>query len=405
MQSQRIAWSPLFAVALALGGCDAWSQQKYTTYCDATGCYTCDERGCTPTGGASGRGSCRTSRDCAEGCYCDAQSGMCVEAGFCDSDADCGVNMVCDVARHSCEPASIGTAPAPDAGTRMTTGTGAVDMAPPNTGVPDLAGNNNNGGTPDLAGGNNNGGTPDMAGTNNNGGGTPDMAGNNNNGGGTPDMAGGNNNNNNGGADGGKTTGTQCTADCDCKLPGQSCVNGNCVIVNHEQSMMCVFNYECGAAAECVNGMCHKACTTNAACGTGDTCQGGYCFPNPKPTGGCVWDSDCSGGDVCINGACHAPCQANTDCANAADFCDHNLCQPDWRRVPQCTIDANCPSGQECVDAFCRTRCWSNADCGSCMGFPICNLGYCMSQDEITPMCMMQSQCASGQSCVNATCK
>jgi hypothetical protein len=151
--------------------------------------------------------------------------------------------------------------------------------------------------------------------------------------------------------------------------------------------------------------MCHQACTSDANCGTGDTCQSGHCFPNPKPVGGCVYNSDCPASDTCVNGACHSPCTQDSDCTNPADFCDHNLCQPDWRKVAQCKIDADCAAGQECVNAVCRTRCWANADCGSCVGMPVCNLGYCFSQIEITPVCKVQSDCPAMQSCVNASCQ
>ena len=48
----------------------------------------------------------RVSRDCAEGCYCDAKSGTCNEAGFCDKQSDCGNGMQCNSDRHSCEPGS-----------------------------------------------------------------------------------------------------------------------------------------------------------------------------------------------------------------------------------------------------------------------------------------------------------
>ena len=97
------------AIAFTATGCslyfgpndndDTWS------YCDSTGCYTCDDWGCTsddPGGGGNGW-DCYTNYDCAAGCYC-TNSGYCEEAGFCSSDNDCANGMVCDD-RASCVPA------------------------------------------------------------------------------------------------------------------------------------------------------------------------------------------------------------------------------------------------------------------------------------------------------------
>ncbi len=47
--------------------------------------------------------ACTEDRDCAAGCYCDEESGVCEEAGFCSTDADCGEGLVCDD-RGSCVP-------------------------------------------------------------------------------------------------------------------------------------------------------------------------------------------------------------------------------------------------------------------------------------------------------------
>src|SRR4051812_30978943 len=87
---------PLFAL---LAGCFK-NKERYYTYCDATGCYECDAYGChganQPNGG--GPNSCRSSSDCAEGCYCNTATGECSEAGFCDKNADCSTGMTCNTA-------------------------------------------------------------------------------------------------------------------------------------------------------------------------------------------------------------------------------------------------------------------------------------------------------------------
>src|SRR5262245_51789694 len=97
----------LLSLLSLAAGCGFWGEdhgkQRYYTYCDQTGCYTCTSEGCAPTGGAP-NGACRTASDCAQGCYCDPKSSTCQEAGFCDQQADCAKGMVCNVKRHSCEP-------------------------------------------------------------------------------------------------------------------------------------------------------------------------------------------------------------------------------------------------------------------------------------------------------------
>jgi hypothetical protein len=55
---------------------------------------------------------CDENTDCAEGCYCDVQSGTCLETGFCEDDGQCFDGMICDVERRTCVPISE-----PDPGT------------------------------------------------------------------------------------------------------------------------------------------------------------------------------------------------------------------------------------------------------------------------------------------------
>ena len=408
------------STTVALGGCDMrGGKQRYYTYCDNTGCYTCTRDGCTPTGGTNS-GQCRVSHDCAEGCYCDAQHGVCAEAGFCDKNSDCGIGFSCNLPRHSCEPGSTPVAPGIDAGTPPAPACKADTDCPKgaycnngtcqntfqcakdvdcgaglkcdtrNTCVP---GPTNCAKDADCAAGaycvNGACKTTGLCATD------ADCA---KVGQGLV-------------CDAGRSTcvpapqqAPQCKADCDCPL-GNVCLNGTCAphAVNPQQG--CIFNTECGSG-QCVNSQCHAKCTTDANCGTGDTCQGGFCFPNPKPVGGCVWNSDCAAANTCVNGACHVQCKADVDCTNAVDFCDRGLCMPDWRRVPQCKVNADCKNnGEECVNAMCRTHCFVNVDCGACVGQPVCSMGYCSSLAEVSPQCKLQSDCGQGLSCVNASCK
>lgn len=94
----------------ALGGCHLYfgdgGSDEYT-YCDESGCYSCDDWGCSPdgNGGRTGAGpgwSCAQNYDCAAGCFCNSE-GLCEEAGFCTSTNDCTDGFECDD-RSSCVP-------------------------------------------------------------------------------------------------------------------------------------------------------------------------------------------------------------------------------------------------------------------------------------------------------------
>lgn len=439
MRLQRLSQIvlPLFSVAV-LAACDFGDKkQSYYTYCDDTGCYSCDVNGCNRTG-QNNNGGCRASSDCTEGCYCDQNTGQCVEAGFCDKDSDCSQGMVCDVGRHSCGPATppVATPCKADQDCKpnesCTNGQCAPKVSPPGacaqnsdckTGESCVAGKC----TPtwqcakDADCGQ--GMICDGRNTCVPGPGTCAKDG---------DCAQGSI------CTGGKCVATgvcksdadctkvlnaptcdlgrgtcgpkpmmggACKADCDCPAH-EKCSNGACVASGLDGNLLCQFNYECGnAGAECVNGTCHAKCAVSADCGTGDICQGGFCFANPKPVGGCVYNTDCGGGKYCINGACHASCQMDGQCTNKVDFCDAGVCSPDWRKKAQCTTNAQCTNGQECVNAVCRTHCGSDNDCGSCKGMPLCKMGYCTSQAEAMPQCKLQVDCGGApKNCVNASC-
>jgi hypothetical protein len=105
-----------------------------------------------------------------------------------------------------------------------------------------------------------------------------------------------------------------------------------------------------------------------------------------------------------VNGFCHGACVLDSDCP-AHDMCDNGLCEPDVRPRPSCTSNAGCASGQSCVDGFCRAMCRTSADCCTCSAAIVCGPGgYCETPGEVTPQCQLDTQCGSGQSCVDATC-
>ena len=79
------------------------NKSQFYAYCDAEGCYQCNETGCNGVQGQQPGTACKTSAQCAAGCYC-SKDGKCSEAGFCDRAADCSTGYTCNTARHSCEP-------------------------------------------------------------------------------------------------------------------------------------------------------------------------------------------------------------------------------------------------------------------------------------------------------------
>ena len=106
---QRILMAALPLFLFAASGCDFFQhKEKFYTYCDSTGCYTCDQNGCSNSVGVPTGSQCGANAQCASGCYCDAATGTCVEGGFCSGDADCTGGMTCDTTRHSCQPGATG---------------------------------------------------------------------------------------------------------------------------------------------------------------------------------------------------------------------------------------------------------------------------------------------------------
>jgi hypothetical protein len=167
---------------------------------------------------------------------------------------------------------------------------------------------------------------------------------------------------------------------------------------------VCQWNNECGPGGRCRDGLCERACGTDLPCGTGQVCREGFCQA-PTTTGGqCVYDRTCGNHHTCINGLCHPSCQSDGDCA-AQDRCMAGVCKADTGPRPECRASAECPGGQMCVNAVCRTLCTADADCclDGVIG-PTCRQGVCISLHEAKPVCRTNTECASGQSCIDAVC-
>ncbi len=400
----RGASALLFA---ALSGCIFNNNQQHvaSTYCDETGCYACDAKGCQKVGSGT-RGSCRVTADCTIGCYCEAKSGQCIEAGFCKTNDDCKGGLVCDIPRTSCQPPTSTTGCTDDKSCptgqfcnkgQCTSSWQCQKDADCGTGMkcderhtcvpgPVLCQKDN-----DCAVGSTcqNGTCRSTGSCKSDSDCTPY---------GTNLIC-----------DPTRQTCVpkpsqmaQCHGNSEC-ASGQVCSNASCANDGHDPTRTCVFNRECGTG-ECQNGLCHAKCAQASDCGTGDLCQTGYCFANPASNGKCTFNSDCANGAACENGACHAACKKDGDCASKTDFCNAGFCRPDWRKKAECATNGQCTSG-ECVNGECRTHCQKAADCGSCGNArTICSGGYCTSQAELSPRCKLKSDCAASQNCTNGAC-
>jgi predicted small secreted protein len=87
-------------LATSLTGCDLYYGTPNTEGCDI---WSCGDQALPPTGPTQPGGDCRIDTDCAAGCYCDADSAVCVETGFCELEADCPGDFTCDD-RATCVP-------------------------------------------------------------------------------------------------------------------------------------------------------------------------------------------------------------------------------------------------------------------------------------------------------------
>jgi Cys-rich repeat protein len=200
-----------------------------------------------------------------------------------------------------------------------------------------------------------------------------------------------------------------CMTDRDC-MSNEACVAGTC----RGTSTLCQFNYQCNPGDECVDGRCLATCRQGAtdggvgACPSGLVCStDGHCV-EPAPTGGGTC-SNCAAGQVCSNGACVSACTADSQC-NTGDFCDNGVCRLDDRRPPPfCVMDSQCAAGSVCRNGVCRAACptGTNDEClRRDVNFNVCGADHlCTSSNEQNPQCQRNSQCAAGQTCVNAICR
>jgi hypothetical protein len=346
----------------------------------------CDESRNTCMGGAPGGGTSDQCGDdqCAEGCWFDAASGVCVETMTCSSDADCSSGLVCQADRATCVPADRACdAPAPEPGEC------ADDLCPAGSWW-----DPNNGGcvvtAPCAASGDPVCFSDEVCDVAESTCVPADRVC------ATPAEP--------------KPTPTTCVYSVECP-EGAECVDGVCTVPNTTPPgggtttpPACTFNYECGTDGTCVDGRCHTNCADSSTCPIGQICGGaGFCEDDPMPTPECTATADCTNGGYCVNAICYPACIADSECG-AEEFCKRNVCRPDFRPRAQCLFNSECGTGEECVDAVCRLRCWGDSWCTSLGAGSVCDVAWCTFPEESSANCGPDLPCADGLSCVNGSC-
>lgn len=221
---------------------------------------------------------------------------------------------------------------------------------------------------------------------------------------------------------------TVCCPVGNCADATRACVSGACV-PKKASAQECYFDGECQGGKTCqgetfcacgevgcsaVAGLCgfgDGCCNGDADCSGGATCEAGTC--KPKPAEGCWRDSHCDTGQVC-EGAAPTPCgQAGVGtpghCAIAG------VC---------CLSDAECGAGVcrggDCAATAGGGQCWADSECtggDTCLGESLCACvpgssaascgvsstpGRCGTAAD--SCCSKDSDCASGELCVEGEC-
>jgi len=105
-----------------------------------------------------------------------------------------------------------------------------------------------------------------------------------------------------------------------------------------------------------------KACTTDPECGAGKYCNQGACVVDTRPTPNCTSDDQCGGTSAtpkkCLGGFCKFTCNADAYCRTIdtrIGYCaKDNVCRTAAEANASCTSASQCPSGQSCIDNSCR---------------------------------------------------
>ena len=188
---------------------------------------------------------------------------------------------------------------------------------------------------------------------------------------------------------GGSCTVANCRLPSDCAVQGQLCVANTCTA--------CTQTSQCGAGQVCdTDGLCKTGnCVNTSDCTNGRLCLSRVCS-------NCTSDGQCGAGKICINGGCvTGVCRADADCSPGLQ-CDVVPTSPTAWTCRSCTppntaTGNSCGNGRVCdASGLCRFgNCTQNSHCSG--STPVCSNFSCSP-------CTQDSQCNSGQLCVNNAC-
>jgi hypothetical protein len=207
-----------------------------------------------------------------------------------------------------------------------------------------------------------------------------------------------------------------CTLASDCGA-GFDCVDGTCVAAPActHAGCSCKYSSECGTGRVCADGLCADACNASTPCAAGYTCSDkGICVLDATPKCGAAANGvACPSGQHCVDGQCATGCSDAAPClgadgkADPQQQCVAGACVPNPHPATNCNGNAQCSSTQQCIDGFCKYTCTSNTQCMSIDSrIPNCaSDGVCRSDADVNAKCTAQSDCASGKSCVDGTCR
>ena len=188
---------------------------------------------------------------------------------------------------------------------------------------------------------------------------------------------------------------------------------------------VCFNDKTCLVNEVCDNGICKPLCRRDEDCNSQEICKGVTCVL------GCRSSSNCPANLACINSQCSNPCDSPNTCGpnalcsvsghRAVCSCPQGLTGDPKRgcRHPlqTCSSPIQCPKGYKCVGGTCAATCSSSNDncllnevCvkGSCR--PLCNSaadcseGYICKDRFCVAGCSSDSQCGSGEACINSQC-
>lgn len=146
---------------------------------------------------------------------------------------------------------------------------------------------------------------------------------------------------------------TECDA-------GKVCQKGACV--DTQVTPTCTGNADCsGDTPVCAAGTCTQACEGDSECGEARYCNQGACVADTRPTPNCTSDAQCGGSGMaqkCIGGYCKYSCGGDALCRSIDSrigYCAADLvCRSETEAAPECTRKADCKNGLDCVGNQCK---------------------------------------------------